>query len=159
MAMDEVKSSEANTPTEEKNNIIVYKGDYLGMPTTLGYVFIDDKLVKAGYLIHERYEDADDYIKSYERIKGSIMDDFDPPTLDEIKWLDEEKTDQTGDSGKAVCEGEVIYKSEWIAGDTFITLLLEGADNKCRQGVIFDSKENYMIGQENKESVQQDMKE
>jgi len=153
MTVEEVKSSEANTPSEEKNNIVVYKEDYLGMPSTMGYAFIDDKLVKAGYLIRESYEDPDDYINSYEKIKGALIDDFGPPSLDEVKWLDEE-TDQADPSGKAVCEGRVIYSSEWITRDSFVTLHLEGAQNKCRQGVIFESKENYMMEQEKVESIE-----
>jgi len=150
MTLAEVKSSEASAPSEEKPDLIIYKEQYLGMPSTLGYVFIDGKLVKAGYLISDIYEDPEDYIKSYENIKWALINDFGPPTLDEMRWLDEEKTDQTDASGKAVCRGDVLYKSEWMAGDTLVTLLFEGDQGKCRQGVIFESKEHYLMGQEKK---------
>jgi len=75
-----------------------------------------------------------------ERIKGLLINDYGPPILHEVKWIDEEKTDQTDDLGKSVCKREVLYKSGWIVENTLIELLLEGANNRCKQGVIFQSK-------------------
>lgn len=109
-------------------------------------------------MFYERHEDPDDYIQDYERIREVLIDDFGPPALDEIRWLDEE-TDQVDPSGKAVCEGMVTYRSEWIAQNTIVTLHLEGADQKCRKGVVFDSKEHFLIERKKKQPVQPEMKE
>jgi len=79
-----------------------------------------------------------------------------PPILDEVKWIDEEKTDQTDDFGKSVCKGEVLYKSEWIVENTLIELLLDGANNRCTQGVIFQSKEHYSLEKKKAKSIQLD---
>jgi len=46
MTVDEVKSSEANTPYEEENNLILYKEQFEDIPSTLGYIFEDGRLVK-----------------------------------------------------------------------------------------------------------------
>jgi len=81
-----------------------------------------------------------------------------PPVLDEVKWLDEEKTDSTDDLGKSVCEGEVFYKSEWIVKNTLIELVLDGVNSRCRQGVIFLSKEHYALEQNKVKSLQPDVK-
>jgi len=104
MTMDEVKSSEDISPSKEKDNYIVYKEQFNSIPSTLGYIFVDGKLVKAAYLFNERYQNPDDYIVTYERIKGLLINDYDPPTLDEVKWIDEDKTDSTYDLGKSVCK-------------------------------------------------------
>ena len=153
MTMDEVKSSEDISPSKEKDDHILYNEEFNSIPSTMGYVFVDGKLVKAAYLFEERYQNPDDHIVTYERIKGLLINDYGPPVLDEIKWIDEEKTD---DLGKSVCKGEVLYKSEWIVKNTLIELLLDGANNRCRQGVIFHSKEHYTLEQEKTKSIQLD---
>ena len=153
MTMDEVKSSEDISPSKEKDDYILYNEEFNSIPSTMGYVFVDGKLVKAAYLFKERYQNPDDYIVTYERIKGLLINDYGPPVLDEIKWIDEEKTD---DLGKSVCKGEVLYKSEWIVENTLIELLLDGANNRCTQGVIFHSKEHYTLEQEKTKSIQLD---
>ena len=93
-----------------------------------------------------------------ERIKGLLINDYGSPILHEVKWIDEEKTDQTNDLGKSVCKGEVLYKSEWIAENTLIDLLLDGANNRCTQGVISQSKEHYALEQKKVKSLQPDVK-
>ena len=158
MTMDEVKSSEAISPSKEKDGFILYNEQFKGIPSTMGYIFVDGKLVKAAYLFNERYQNPDDYIVTYEKIKGLLINDYGPPTLDEVKWIDEEKADQTDDLGKSVCKGEVFYKSEWIAENTLIELLLDGANNRCTQGVIFQSKEHYALEQKKEKSLQPDVK-
>ena len=148
MTMEEVKSSEDISPSKEKDNNIVYKEQFNSIPSTLGYIFVDGKLVKAAYLFNERYQNPDDYIVTYERIKGLLINDYDPPTLDEVKWIDEDKTDST----------EVSYKSEWIVENTLIELVLDGVSSRCRQGVIFQSKEHYNLEQNKVKSLQPDVK-
>ena len=158
MTMEEVKSSEDISPSKEKDNNIVYKEQFNSIPSTVGYIFVDGKLVKAAYLFNERNQNPDDYIVTYERIKGLLINDYGPPTLDEVKWIDEDKTDSTDDLGKSVCEGEVSYKSEWIVENTFIELVLDGVSSRCRQGVIFQSKEHYNLEQNKVKSLQPDVK-
>lgn len=147
MTPDEVKLTEAAIPISDNENVVLYKETFLDMPTQMGYVFNDGKLIKGAYLFEESYENPDEYIITYEKIKSFLIKDFGPPSLDEIKWLDEGASEEQA-SGQSVCEGKVLYKSEWIELDTIILLLLEGADDKCRQGIVFESKSNYLIENE-----------
>ncbi len=144
MTPEEVKATESAMPISDNENVVLYQETFLNMPTKMGYVFKDGKLIKGAYLFEESFENPDDYILSYEKIKNSMISDLGPPSLDEIKWVDEGLSQQEV-SGTEVCEGKVIYKSEWVEGDTFVTLLLEGANDKCRQGIVFESKSNYLI--------------
>lgn len=143
MSRDEVKSIESGTPISDNENVLLYEQDYLGIPAQMGYVFKDDKLVKAAYLLRENHDNPDEYIATYEKMKSSLINEFGPPSLDEIKWLNDSEMSDTA-SGEDVCTGNVIYKSEWVELDTMILILLEGADNKCRQGVVFESKKNFL---------------
>ncbi len=153
ITLDEVKFSETGTPYEEKDNLILYKDQFEDIDSTLGYIFEDGKLVKAGYLFYENYEQPDKYIEDYERVKGVLIDNLGAPVLDEVKWTDEEQIDQADPTGKAVCEGEIIYRSQWVSEDSVVTMHLEGANNKCRQGVIFESKEHFEAEQDKMEST------
>ena len=122
MTMDEVKSSEDISPSKEKDGFILYNEQFEGIPSTMGYIFVDGKLIKAAYLFNERYQNPDDYIVTYERIKG------------------------------------LLIKSGWIVKNTLIELLLEGANNRCTQGVIFQSKKHYALEQKKLKSLQSDVK-
>lgn len=144
MTPDEVKSTETDKPFSENENVILYKQTYMDSPAQMGYVFKDGKLVKAAYLLTETYDNPDEYILTYEKIKNSLINEFGPPSLDEIKWLDDESSSKEA-SAQDVCDGKVVYRSEWLELDTLILLLLEGADNKCRQGIVFESKMNFLI--------------
>lgn len=155
MTPDEVKSAESGTPISENKDLVLYQEQYLEMPSKMGYVFKDGKLVKGAYLIEETFEDPDDYILRYETIKSSIIKEYGPPSFDNIQWLDEETRSEEETMGKSVCEGKVVYRTEWMEEDSFIVLLLQGADNKCRQGIIFESRENYMLeNSQNKPTVE-----
>ncbi len=144
MTPEEVKSTEPGTPVSDNENVVLYQETFLNMPAKMGYVFKDGKLVKGAYLFEESYQNPDEYIVTYEKVKSSLINDFGPPSLDEIKWMDEGSSDEEA-SGQAVCEGKVIYKSKWVELDTLVILLLEGANNKCRQGIVFESKSNHLI--------------
>jgi len=144
MTPEEVKATESAIPISDNEMVVLYQETFLNMPTKMGYVFKDGKLIKGAYLFEESFENPDDYILRYEKIKNSMISDLGPPSLDEIKWVDEDSRQQEV-SGAEVCEGKVIYKSEWVEEDTFVLLLLEGANDKCRQGIVFESKSNYLI--------------
>jgi len=151
MTPEEVKLTETGTPITDDENLVLYKDNYLDMPAQMGYVFKDGKLIKGAYLLQESFENPDEYIVTYEKIKSTLIKDFGPPSLDEIKWSDENATQEDA-SGQSVCEGKVLYRSEWVELDTIIVLLLEGANNNCRQGVIFESKSNVLIENQKKDT-------
>ena len=144
MTMDQVRSSEPNQPISENENVITYKESYLDIPVLLGYIFADGKLVKAGYIFRQGFYEPDLYIESNDNIKLAVIKQLGPPMLDEVKWVDEEKTDELDFSGKAVCQGEVLYLSNWIDGNTFASLRLDSEEGKCRQGLIYESREYQM---------------
>ena len=81
MTMEEVKSSEDSSPSKEKDGYILYKESFKGIPSTVGYIFVDGKLVKAAYFFNERYQNPDDYIVTNERIKGLLINDYGPRSL------------------------------------------------------------------------------
>jgi hypothetical protein len=115
------------------------------MPVQAGYVFKKGALVKGAYLFEEQFDNPDDYVAAYEKIKIALIKKYGAPSLDEVKWVNDESRDIDEATGKYVCEGEVIYKTEWVEEKTLIKLQLEGANNNCRQGIFFESKQNYML--------------
>lgn len=149
MTPDEVKLTEEATPIKDSSDLILYQETFLDLPAKMGYIFKDGKLIKAAYLFEKSFDNPDDYITTYEKIQSSLINDFGSPSLDDIKWLDK---DSDGDevSGELICKGKVKYITEWVLNDTLIALRLEGDNNKCRQGIIFESKSNYFMELQNK---------
>ena len=111
MSPDEVKLNETGTPLSENNNILLYKTDFIDMPVQAGYVFKKGALVQGAYLFEEQFDNPDDYVAAYEKIKIDLIKKYGAPSLDEVKWVNDENRDIDEATGKNVCEGEVIYKT------------------------------------------------
>lgn len=152
MTQDEVKQTETSTPLTQSDQLVLYRVNHLDLPSMAGYIFEDGKLIKGAYLFEESYDNPDDYIANYERLKSELISKYGPPALDEIKWTNDEGRDLQEADGESVCKGDVIYQSEWVKQDTIIRLLLNSDSTRCRQGIIYESKYSYI--QELPESAQ-----
>ena len=70
MTPEDVKSTETGTPITDNENLVLYKETFLDMPTQMGYVFKDGKLIKGAYLVEESFENPNEYIVTYETLRA-----------------------------------------------------------------------------------------
>jgi len=90
---DEVKLNEPSTPISENNNVLLYKTDFKDMLDQAGYVLKKGALVKGAYLFEEHYDNPDDYVAAYEKIKIALIKEYGAPSLDEVRWNNDESRD------------------------------------------------------------------
>ncbi|WP_283652608.1 MULTISPECIES: hypothetical protein [unclassified Paenibacillus] len=69
MSKEQVKASEDMKVEEEDHESIAYYSKILGLESGLMYFFVDDQLVRAGYLVTEKHTNKNDYIENYNDLK------------------------------------------------------------------------------------------
>ncbi len=153
MSQEEVKSSEKDSPRDERPEVIVYLGEYEEMEALIGYVFEKGKLVNGGYAFLDRPLDLDNYIRDYENLKKSLVSQYGKPYVDESVWNPGEKPEEDPKKfAEAVCSGRLRYMTVWETDTTLIKLTLERRRDHCQIALQFESLENIMFRQTNESS-------
>ena len=148
MSHEEVMASEDMSPTSNRTEVITYRGDFDGMMALIGYNFENEKLVRAGYLMMDSYEDPNYFIDDFERIKQKLIAKYGKPTSDQLLWKEGEAVeDDTSKFGEEVCSGKLFYLTTWETAKTLIKLRLDGQDGKCQLGIQFESIDLFVIPQ------------
>ncbi len=144
MSPAQVKLTENAVPVSETglppyDLAISYRGKYEGLDSEIGYLFTNDKLVLGGYAVTNKYQDPQQYVKDYDRIKGVLTGEFGKPASDEKVWSPEEQEQKPEAYGKAVTEGRLILQSAWHTPETEIFLTLEGGNVNTILSVLYYS--------------------
>ena len=145
MNQERVKETESSSPTDEKPNIITYDGEFQGMPVIVGYLFEEDKLVRAGYLMTEKYDEPDLYLQDFFTLRDYYTNKFGRPSYDTMNWRsDVESNVKAGSYAQSACNGELRYLAGWGTHGSMVRLKLHGSDGKCELGVMYESKHYYV---------------
>lgn len=151
MSQDEVKSTEKSSPTDERPEVITYREDYDGIPALIGYVFEGGKLVSGGYVFMERHEEPGDYIRDYESLKKSLVEEYGKPIVDRVDWKEGEVPEEDPAMfGEAVCSGRLRYLSLWETDTTLLKLTLDRRKDHCQVAIQFESVKPPAIQQTDK---------
>lgn len=142
MSMEEVMAIEKKEPETKGEDSLDYQQNVLSMGALSNYKFIDDKLVRGGYVFNEKFETNNDYIKNYNKIKKAMIEAEGPPVVDVEKQINPDAVIDPDNIGDATCRGDMIYGSQWNRPDgTVIRLVLNGKNSRCFLTVIFNSPE------------------
>jgi hypothetical protein len=144
MSPAQVKLTENAAPVSETglppyDLAISYRGKYEGLDSEIGYLFTNDKLVLGGYAVTNKYQDPEQYVKDYDRIKGVLTGEFGKPASDEKVWSTGGQEEKPGAYGKAVTEGRLVLQSAWHTPETEIFLTLEGGNVNTILSVLYYS--------------------
>jgi hypothetical protein len=146
MSQEEVQASEKLTPATKRPDLILYRGEHDGMRALIGFNFEDKKLVRAGYLMRESYEDPNSFIKDFQRMKQQLIEEYGSPASDEIGWKEGETVEEDPEKfGEAACEGKLMYYTVWETAKSLIKLRLDGLNGKCQLGLQYESIDLFVI--------------
>jgi len=140
MSAAEVKASEPLEVNEKAANMLAYKTKVIGKDVFLGYIFIDDQLVRARYVLSESHSNKSDFIKDYNDFKKILEKKYGPPKLDKTRWKNDLYKDDPSHWGMAISMGHLVYFSIWETSSTKISSILSGDNFKINCGVDFRSK-------------------
>jgi len=85
MSKEQVKTTEKNEIAFEDEEEICYKVKIGENNFLCGYIFLENKLYRSGYLFNETHTNENDYIDDYEKLKAILIDKYGKPKTDKIE--------------------------------------------------------------------------
>jgi len=131
MTMEDVIESEPEKPISKSDNTLDFMTTILDMQTQVRYTFKDDQLIRGGFFFKVNDNEKKDYIDSYNKLKEMLIQINRKPFIDTIRQIDTFKKIDDSNMGEAVCNGDVIYASQWDIPRADIQLLLRGENSEC----------------------------
>jgi hypothetical protein len=140
MPRSEVVLTEADDPTSEDDSALIYSRKVAGMNALMGYLFVEDKLVKAKYMFHQQHSEFNQYITDYNNLKKALEKKYGKAQKERDIWSNDLYTNIPAEWGKAVSLGYLTRLSYWGIKNSEITLLLKGEDEKIDLWLEYKSK-------------------
>lgn len=141
MSVEQVKSSEKIKPEIEEKNRLGYKTNLLGKDMILLYIFVENKLVRAKYILKERHMNKNDYINDFMVFKEVLTKKYGLPNQNEVIWKKDLYKDDPQNYGLAISMGHCLYYSSWDTNKTEITLGLFGDNFDVTCGIEYVGKD------------------
>ena len=138
MSPDEVQSAEEiDFAWNEEKDALVGEDEIMGLSTTVIFFFEANQLTAAGYSITEKHLNRNTYIDDYTRLENMLTQMYGEPDDFDMIWKDELYRAERKAWGKAICAGDLAYKTRWLTEDTEIEHELGGYDNEVYHTVLY----------------------
>lgn len=141
MSMQEVKETEDTKPVLESENTLDYSIILLGMQAQVGYTFKDDELVRAGFFFLTKLDTKNEYIEKYTSLKEELTKVNGKTVIDTEKQKDSSQKIDPENKGEAICNGNMLYATQWDLPTTDIQLVLRGENSECKLTILYLSEE------------------
>ena len=105
----------------------------------IAYKFIDNKLVRAGYLFQEKYTDANMYYTDYLNLKSLLVKKYGNPDKYDQQWTSEVYKGDLDQMGNALKSGHVFIIECWEGENTEIVHALYNREGKIRHAIEYSS--------------------
>ncbi len=109
-------------------DIVQYLQTVLNMDCMIGFVFAENKLVKAKYSFMARHGDKNQYIQDYTKIRDILVEKYGNPETEAARWEDSRYKDEPSNWGQALSLGHLRFDSTWQDSETEIHLRLNGGN-------------------------------
>ena len=139
MSESDVKASEPLEIAESEDNLLGYKTKVLDKDVYVGYMFIENQLVRSFYMLAESHSNQSDYINDYQDFKAILEKKYGKPIDDQTIWKNDLYKDDYSHWGTAISMGHLIFQSTWITDTTEIVNVLHGDNYEISCGVQYKS--------------------
>ena len=159
----QIINSEKTSLVKDNMGILVYSDRILDLDCMIIYILLDDKLVRAKYIITDKSLGTWDYLPSYLKFKDALKSKYGKPVKEVAEWKNPERYKRFGNPEKArnaIDDGYIAYLySKWKTEETDIVLYTDNeySDPSPTQAEYIsirlrDIEENY-----NKKKIQSDL--
>ena len=128
-------------------DIIQYPQKVLNMDCMIGYVFAHNKLAKAKYSFIARFENKNQYISSYNKIKDILIQKYGRPEADRILWQDKYYQNNRSNWGLAISLGHLEFNTVWRDSETEIQFRAYGGNGRIFLVVLYSGLEYSNLAQ------------
>lgn len=140
MSVAEVKASEPLTVAKEDETLVAYKASIIGKDVFVVYLFTDNQLTRAKYVLAESHSNRNDFIKDYNDFKNILEKKYGSPSKDETLWRNDLYRNDYSDWGTAISLGHLLYFSTWETENTEIASILTGENFDISCVIEYSSK-------------------
>ena len=155
MSIDEVKQSEKAEQYLQRENVLGYKDQLLDLDVSCNYLFVDNQLFRASYVINEKHSNDNLYIDDYNKLKKALNKKYKTAVADKSLWKNDLYKDDRSQWGFAISLGHLTYFIYWETKDTDIILVLKGDNYKIDLILQYNSKELKDLGAKQEEKEQE----
>ena len=121
MTPQEVIASETMDPIAKDEKMIKYKTQILDKNVELLYLFAQNKLVGASYMLDENYLNSDRFIETYARFKEELIKKYGPPNKEKTHWKKDAFKSDRRKWGIALSLGYLEYFTFWETPGTTVS--------------------------------------
>lgn len=141
MSRDEVKKSEADKLVKDEAQGLGYITSINGDEALLMYVFVDDKLVRAKYVMLKKFSNNSDYYyQLHEPIKAILIEKYGKPKKESKMWKNNLYRKDPSQIGMAIGMGHYAEFINWENEKTKITAYIYGNNFDISTGVEYVSR-------------------
>ena len=142
MSKAEVRAVETARPTEDPDDegYLLYRDSVEGLNCLLGYLFINDRLVRALYVIDQKHTDPTDYLSDYQRLKQALNQEYGQPAEDQEVWSNNLYRGKRAEYGNAVSLGHLKRYTAWKTPTSDIDIFLTGNNRRINLSIDFSCK-------------------
>ena len=130
MTQEEVIAAETMDPVEKDKNAITYKTRVLEKDVALRYVFAQNKLIGASYMLDDNYINSEQFIQTYAQFKKELIKKYGQPVKDITQWKNDAFKKDRSKWGMALSLGYLEYFTFW---ETPVTTVSCGLKEKNYQ--------------------------
>ena len=147
MSRGDVKRSEQGEPVLENDVQLAYEDTLAGLQCLVAYIFVQDQLVRANYLVTQKHTNKNSYLLDTAKLKGLLESKYGKPLDEQVVWLNDLFKRDQQKYGLAVSSGHLRMTYEWETERSDITLALYGDNFKITLRIEYKSKELESIGE------------
>lgn len=125
-SMEFVKSQEPGEFVGERDEIQMYKGTLNHLQVLIGYIFVDNKLVRAQYQVSERHSNKNLHIVDFEGLEELLGKKYGKPTKNQTVWANDMYQGDPQHRGMAISMGHLSEMRTWETRASTIALILSG---------------------------------
>ena len=121
MSKEEVTALEVKMdPVEVNKNTIKYKTQILGKNVELIYLFSQNKLAAAAYILEDNYLNSKHFLNTYRQFTSALTQKYGPPEEEKINWLNDRFRNENQKRGLALSLGHMEYFASWETASSII---------------------------------------
>ncbi len=143
MSKSEVMQTEEDEPAFESEYKIDYETKMMGFDGKIGYTFKDDELIRASFLLLDKPKTNTEYIDIYSKIQKKLRGKYGKTVIETIQHRDPSQRIEPGMEGDAICDGDLLYATQWDTPSSDIQLLLHGNNSNCSITIMYLSEEGF----------------
>jgi hypothetical protein len=144
MSPSEVKTGEAQKPVLEKDQglkrIVAYSDHIIGLECAVYYIFVQNQLIRAKYLILEDHSNKSEYLLDFTALEKALTEKYGKPTKQETLWKNDLFRTEPQQWGLAVSAGHLMKYSSWETARTVISIIIKGDNYEVSLGVEYSGK-------------------